>query len=113
MLRSGAGLPADTVCFHAQQCVEKYLKALLALRGIAFPKTHNLRALMGLVPRNDQPQFSEDEQDVLTDYATGARYPGWGDVPPREAREAVKLARRIRREIRRLFPKEALPRRKR
>src|SRR5262245_10700317 len=28
--------------FHAQQCVEKYLKALLVARGLAFPRTHAL-----------------------------------------------------------------------
>lgn len=28
-LRIGAGFPTDTVCFHAQQCVEKYLKAFI------------------------------------------------------------------------------------
>jgi hypothetical protein len=34
--------PTDTVCFHAQQVVEKYLKALLAFKGIPFPKSHNI-----------------------------------------------------------------------
>jgi HEPN domain-containing protein len=28
--------------FHAQQCVEKALKAALAVKGITFPRTHNL-----------------------------------------------------------------------
>lgn len=28
-LKAGRKAPADTVCFHAQQCVEKYVKALL------------------------------------------------------------------------------------
>ncbi len=28
-LKLGKECPTDTVCFHAQQCVEKYLKALL------------------------------------------------------------------------------------
>ena len=26
--------PYGTICFHAQQCVEKYLKALLAKEGV-------------------------------------------------------------------------------
>ena len=29
ILRAGKDCPTDTVCFHAQQVVEKYLKALL------------------------------------------------------------------------------------
>ena len=35
----------DAVCFHAQQCAEKYLKALLQERGSTIPRTHNLEAL--------------------------------------------------------------------
>lgn len=31
---------ADFVCFHAQQAAEKYLKALLIKKKIAFPKIH-------------------------------------------------------------------------
>ena len=30
--------PTDTVCFHVQQCVEKYLKALLVLNDIEFSR---------------------------------------------------------------------------
>ncbi len=32
----------DAICFHAQQCIEKYLKALLTLHGIVPPRTHDL-----------------------------------------------------------------------
>ena len=32
----------DAVCFHAQQCAEKYLKARLQEMGISFGKTHDL-----------------------------------------------------------------------
>ncbi len=35
----------DAVCFHSQQCAEKYLKALLQERAAAIPRTHNLEAL--------------------------------------------------------------------
>jgi HEPN domain-containing protein len=112
-LKLGARCPTDTVCFHAQQCIEKYLKALLTLRGIAFPKTHNIRMLMDRTPSRDRPPVSDDEQDALTDYATGARYPGWGEIPLAEARRAVAAARRVRKEIRRRVPKEALHRKKR
>lgn len=41
----------DIVCFHCQQCAEKYLKALLVSLGVHFPKTHDLRLLLDLVPK--------------------------------------------------------------
>ena len=36
----------DAACFHAQQCIEKYLKALLQSREAAFRKTHDLSLLL-------------------------------------------------------------------
>jgi HEPN domain-containing protein len=45
-VRRGASL--DAVCFRAQQCAEKYLKAVLEEAGTAFPKTHDLEALVHL-----------------------------------------------------------------
>jgi HEPN domain-containing protein len=38
----------DSVCFHCQQSVEKYLKARLEEAGVNFPKTHDLIKLLGL-----------------------------------------------------------------
>lgn len=41
----------DAVCFHAQQCIEKYLKARLQEADIAFGRTHNLVALLDRLSR--------------------------------------------------------------
>ena len=41
-LKMGKDCPMDTACFHAQHCVEKYLKAFLTFKGIDFPKTHDV-----------------------------------------------------------------------
>lgn len=40
--------PYDTACFHAQQAVEKYLKGVLAWRGLEIPRTHDLEELQRL-----------------------------------------------------------------
>src|SRR5438045_2052437 len=48
-LKLRADCPTDTVCFHAQQCVEKYLKALLVLSSIPFAKTHDIEFLSTLL----------------------------------------------------------------
>lgn len=36
----------EIVCFHCQQAVEKYLKALLIAHDVEFPKTHNIDFLL-------------------------------------------------------------------
>ena len=46
---AGAGGNRRSVCFHAQQCIEKLFKAELMRLGIAVPKTHSLRALSALL----------------------------------------------------------------
>jgi len=101
--------PADSVCFHAQQCVEKYLKALLVAQGLEFPKTHDLGELIVLLPPRLRPSLDDQEQDRLTDYATITRYPGdYEPISAAEARQAVKIARRVRRGIRELLEKKPL-----
>jgi HEPN domain-containing protein len=103
----------DGVCFHSQQVVEKYVKALLVLLAISFPRTHNIRALMALVPARSRPHLAEDLQDRLTEYAGGTRYPDLAlDIPLKEARKALATARRIRREVRQVLPKVVLSRKK-
>jgi HEPN domain-containing protein len=44
---SGSDRAADAVVgFHAQQAVEKFVKAVLVVRGIDAPRTHDLRFLL-------------------------------------------------------------------
>jgi HEPN domain-containing protein len=100
----GADCPTDTVCFHAQQCIEKYLKALLVLQGFDFPKSHDLEVLLALVPKRVRPHLTAEEQGRLTTYATTARYPGSGEIALAEARRAVAVARRARKEVRATLP---------
>ncbi len=109
-LKLGKDCPTDTVCFHAQQCVEKYLKALLVLKGIDFPKSHDLEELMALLPERVRPGLTGEEQGRLTTYATAARYPGWGEISLAEARRAVAVARRVRKGARGMLPREVLRR---
>ncbi|MBN2314856.1 MAG: HEPN domain-containing protein [Sedimentisphaerales bacterium] len=108
-LKMSRGCPTDTVCFHAQQCVEKYLKAFLVFKGIDFPRTHDIEQLVSLLPENIWLRLSIKEQRCLTAYATVTRYPGeYEPIPMDEARQGVKLARRVRKELRDILPKEIL-----
>ena len=108
-LKMGEDCPTDTVCFHAQQCSEKYLKAILVSKGIPFPKTHDLSSLIAILPKDLHTLLTSEEQELLTDYATVTRYPGgYEDITLSEARSAVRVARRIRKDIRALLPEEVM-----
>jgi len=83
--------------FHAQQCVEKYLKALLLSCRQAFPRTHDLIALHDLCMRNSiSVPVDQDKLERLAAYAVQVRYPG-EDPTLDEAREAVQIAQAVRR----------------
>ncbi len=98
------GCPFDTVCFHAQQCAEKFLKAWLLSLGIDFPKSHDLTELTALLPETCRFPISVDDCVELTDYATVTRYPGeWETLERHDAERAVELARKVKKEILRIF----------
>ena len=84
-------------CFHAQQCAEKYLKAILVERGRTFPKIHDLSKLSVLCEQAGViVPISEDQLETLSDHAVRTRYPG--DAPtPDEAHEALATAKDVRR----------------
>ena len=84
-------LPEDAA-FHAQQCAEKALKALLLHHEVAFPKTHNIEVLLDLLKAQglNIPK-GVDESFELSEYAVQTRYPGeWEPVTKAEARKSIE-----------------------
>ena len=67
----------DGICFHSQQCVEKYLKARLCEADIPFAKIHDLVALLEQVI-TVEPAWEAFRENLayLSDFAVSFRYPG-------------------------------------
>jgi HEPN domain-containing protein len=67
--------PDEIVFFHAQQAVEKMIKAVLALSAVRFQKTHDLAGLVDLARGSGIP-FPKELEGVtdLTPFATNFRY---------------------------------------
>ena len=83
----------DMVCSHAQQCAEKYLKALLTHRQIPFRPIHDLEVLLGLaIPASPDLEVIRARLLLLNDYAVDVRYPGESATKD-EARAAVQAMR--------------------
>jgi HEPN domain-containing protein len=90
-------LAPEIIAFHAQQAVEKMLKALLVLRQVDFPRTHSIGALLALCAEAGFFGAQEFiEASSLTRYAVAAGYPGEEEpVSRQEAKEAVTLAAQV------------------
>jgi HEPN domain-containing protein len=93
----------EDLCFDAHQAAEKAVKAALVLRGLEFPRTHQIAELLVLLRQagHEVPERVWQARD-LSDYATAARYPVTDEpVDPRqpvgeeEYRRAVAAAESV------------------
>jgi HEPN domain-containing protein len=86
----------DSACFHAQPCIEKYMKARLVQARIHFPKTHDLGRLLDLVsPVEPMWEPYRLALNRVSYFAVDFRYPG--DTATREdAKEAMKTCTHFR-----------------
>lgn len=91
----------DAICFHSQQCAEKYLKAFLVFHGKQVPRTHNIAWLIVQCADIDSDfmELLQGDIPMLSTYAVEVRYPDFGPTSfPSldEARQAIELAEEVR-----------------
>ncbi len=90
----------DAVCFHAQQCIEKYLKAKLQESNVQFGKTHDLSTLLDLILAIETAWDSlRADLQALTAFAVAYRYPG-DEADKNDARDAVTRCEKVREIVR-------------
>jgi HEPN domain-containing protein len=93
----------DGVCFHCQQCIEKYLKGLMEEIGLSIPKTHFLDTLLtSLAPYHAALRSYRRGLLFLSVFAVDTRYPG-RSASKRQAIAAFHWADRVRKAARPLL----------
>src|SRR5882757_2217773 len=73
-LRGPLPSPAGAA-YHCQQAAEKLVKAALVKAGLAFPKTHDIAALVGLLPAQHRLKDKFRNFEKLTPFGVAYRYP--------------------------------------
>ena len=90
----------DAICFHAQQCIEKYLKAWLQEENIPFPRTHDLKELLELIVATMPSwQMWQDEFSDFSEHAVDSRYPG-KFATVEETAHAMRICGEVRKAVR-------------
>jgi HEPN domain-containing protein len=95
----------NAVCFHAQQCVEKYLKAVLQSHRAEIRKIHALPALLGECAEFE-PSLTALRPGMirLSVYAVEFRYPG-ESASGQDAQDAIDIMQEAREALRTILLK--------
>ena len=90
----------NSICFHAQQCIEKYLKAWLQEADVPVPRTHDLEELLALIMPT-LPAWGQWQLDFkkITEYAVDSRYPG-ESATPEDTQHAMHVCDVVRQAVR-------------
>jgi HEPN domain-containing protein len=102
--------PYDTGCFHCQQAVEKYFKAVLCFHGQTPTPTHDLgRLVVAVEQAAPSLHLARPEILALTDYAVRLRYDSDFWPTQIEAAEALAVSEKLRLEIIAVIPQNMHP----
>jgi HEPN domain-containing protein len=67
--------PSSSICFHAQQYLEKVIKAVLVSNGVIFRRIHDLEELADMLSNKDiRPPLPKDQLKRLNPFAVITRY---------------------------------------
>ena len=86
---------ADAACYHCIESVDKYLKALLTLNGIAAPRTHDLNYIHNLLPQDSKLPVDNSDLIYLSTYGIER----WWDPDHEQATRALAIAHDVRDQI--------------
>jgi HEPN domain-containing protein len=97
------------IAFHAQQCIEKILKALINESGKDIPRIHKLISLLGSVENKFNLKVDPTIMRILDTLYIDSRYPGSLGLLPngapslKEAREFYDFAQGIYEKVNQLL----------
>ncbi len=88
---------ADSIIgFHAQQAVEKWLKAVMALRGMRQTRIHDIDRLAAMLEEDGaELPVGRDRLDELTQYAVPLRYDELLDAEPLDRESTAALVEEV------------------
>jgi HEPN domain-containing protein len=96
LLAGNADISDEIVGFHAQQAIEKWLKAVMLSHGLEEARIHDLGRLLEILGKADIPlPPGADWLDALSIYAVPLRYSDLLDIEPLDRQATIALVEEI------------------
>ncbi|TVR72905.1 MAG: HEPN domain-containing protein [Marinilabiliales bacterium] len=97
LINAGIENYTSTICFHAQQASEKFLKAFLVHHDVDFPRTHDLDFLLIECQKINKEAFQDINLKSLSEFGVSVRYPDDFYIPTiSETEEYNQVAKEIK-----------------
>ncbi len=97
LINAGVENYTSTICFHAQQASEKFLKAFLVHYDVDFPRTHDLDFLLLECQKINKEAFHDINLKSLSEFGVSVRYPDDFYIPTvSETLEYHQVAKEIK-----------------
>jgi HEPN domain-containing protein len=87
------GFSDEVFGFHAQQTIEKALKAWIAARGLVYPKSHDVSALVKILRDDGQDLSKFPQLEDYTVFAVQYRYEAYDSEDNIDRDEAIEITR--------------------
>ena len=81
--------PEEVFGFHAQQSIEKGLKAWITAKGLAYPKSHDVSALIRILEESGEDVTKFPDLEDYTIYAVQYRYEAYDEAEEQLDRQEV------------------------
>ena len=94
-MQDAAAFEDEIFGFHAQQAIEKTLKAWMAHRGLAYPLTHNLEVLLTALREEGAEVDPFWTLERYTDFAVMLRYEALEKDMPEARPKIVEQVKRL------------------
>jgi len=96
LLAQHTDAPVSSLCFHAQQYLEKVMKAVLVSNAVIFRRTHDLEVLAALLAEKEITlPLSIDQLKQLNPFAVTLRY-GEVDFPLLDVPKVLEMMHNAR-----------------
>jgi HEPN domain-containing protein len=97
LINAGIENYTSTICFHAQQATEKFLKTFLVYHDVDFPRTHDLDFLLLECKKINKGAFQDINLKSLSEFGVSVRYPDDFYIPTvSEAVEYHQVAKEVK-----------------